>query len=198
MDEIILFLNNIGFNWTAIESIAVFFSIIYVILASKEIIWCWAAGGIVALLYIYICLFTQLYAETALHIFYLCMSFYGYYNWKKNTNSLKITSWNIKKNTIVLACGSIITFFLGFYLTTYTNASIPITDSFTTIFSIIATYMVIQKVLENWLYWIIIDVVSVHIYLSKDLHLTALLFVAYTIIAVFGYFSWIKKIKTSV
>ena len=71
----------------------------------------------------------------------------------------------------------------------------PIVDSFTTVFAIIATYMVTKKVLENWLYWIIIDTVSVYLYFSKDLHLTSLLFITYTIIAVFGYFIWIKQAK---
>ena len=84
---------------------------------------------------------------------------------------------------------------MGFYFATYTNAKMPIVDSFTTVFSIFATYMVAKKILGNWLYWIVIDMVSVYLYFSRDLHLTSLLFMAYTIIAIFGYFSWIKKMK---
>jgi nicotinamide mononucleotide transporter len=84
---------------------------------------------------------------------------------------------------------------MGFYFSTYTSAKMPIVDSFTTIFSIIATYLVTKKVLENWLYWIVIDVVSIYLYFGRDLHLTSLLFIVYTVIAIFGYFSWIKKVK---
>jgi nicotinamide mononucleotide transporter len=71
----------------------------------------------------------------------------------------------------------------------------PIVDSFTTVFSIFATYMVVKKILGNWLYWIVIDTVSVYLFYSRDLHLTSLLFMAYTIIAVFGYFNWLKMMQ---
>ena len=84
MSEIILFFNTINFNWSIIETGAVIFSIIYVILIAKENIWCWAAAAISVTLYIYICYNANLLAETGLQIFYLIMVIFGYYNWKKN------------------------------------------------------------------------------------------------------------------
>ena len=195
MNEIALFFNNINFNWSIIEGVAVSFSILYVVLAAKENIWCWGAGAISVSLYIYICFFAQLYPETGLQVFYLCMAFYGYYNWNKKEQSLQIIEWNISKHFAVLILGAILTFLMGFYFATYTNAKMPIVDSFTTVFSIFATYMVAKKILGNWLYWIVIDAVSVYLYFSRDLHLTSLLFMTYTIIAIFGYFSWMKKMK---
>jgi len=198
MDEITLFLNNIDFNWNTIESVAVFFSILYVILAAKESILCWGAAVISVILYIYICFSAQLYPETGLQIFYLFMAFYGYYNWNKKEQSLQISEWSISKHLLILIVGATLTFLMGFYFTAYTNTKMPIVDSFTTVFSIFATYMVVKKILGNWLYWIVIDAVSVYLYFSRDLHLTSLLFIAYTIIAIFGYFSWIKKIKIDV
>jgi nicotinamide mononucleotide transporter len=195
MNEIALFLNTLNFNWSIIECVAVFFSILYIILAAKENIWCWGAGVISASLYIYICLFAQLYSQTGLQIFYLFIAFYGYYHWNKKEQSLQIIEWSIGKHLFILAIGSILTFLMGFYFTTYTNAKIPIADSFTTVFSIFATYMVAKKILGNWLYWIVIDTVAAYLYFSAELHLTSLLFVSYAIIAIFGYFSWMKKIK---
>ena len=196
MNAIALFLNTLNFNWSIIECVAVVFSILYIILAAKENIWCWGAGVISASLYIYICLFAQLYSQTGLQIFYLFMAFYGYYQWNKKEQSLQIIEWSIGKHLFILAIGSILTFLMGFYFTTYTNAKIPIVDSFTTVFSIFATYMVAKKILGNWLYWIVIDTVAAYLYFSAELHLTSLLFVSYAIIAIFGYFSWMKKIKT--
>ena len=196
LEEISLFLNNLQFNWNIIESIAVLLSIIYVILAAKANIWCWFFSAISVSIYIYICLSAQLYAETGLQIFYLLMSIYGYYNWKQKTKEKEIFQWSTKKHLIVMLIGIFFTFIIGFYLSTYTQAKEPITDSFTTVFSIIATYLVTKKVLENWLYWIIIDVVSFQLYLSRDLHLSSLLFIVYTIIAIIGYFSWIEKVNT--
>ena len=195
MNEIIQFFSQTTFNWDAVECIAVLFSILYVILAAKESIWCWGAGAISVSLYIYICFFAQLYPETGLQVFYLFMAFYGYYHWNKKEQSLQISEWSISKHLFILIVGAVLTFLMGFYFTTYTNAKMPIADSFTTVFSIFATYMVAKKILGNWLYWIVIDIVSVYLYFSRDLHLTSLLFLAYTVIAIFGYFSWIKKMK---
>ena len=193
MNEIALFLNNLNFNWSVIECVAVFFSILYVILATQESIWCWGAAVISVSLYIYICFSAQLYAETGLQVFYLLMAFYGYYIWNKKKQSLQISEWSIGKHLFIITIGAILTFLLGFFISIYTSAKMPIIDSFTTVFSVFATYMVVKKILGNWLYWIVIDIVSIYLYYSRDLHLTSLLFIAYTIIAITGYLSWIKK-----
>ena len=193
MGEILQILTQLNFNWTIIESVAVFFSILYVILALKESIWCWGAAAISVILYIYICYTAQLYPETGLQVFYLFMAFYGYYQWNKNDSTLQIQQWTITKHLLILLIGAILTFLMGFYFSLYTNAALPLVDSFTTVFSVFATYMVAKKVLGNWLYWIVIDAVSVYLYFSRDLQLTSLLFMGYTIIAIFGYFSWLKR-----
>jgi len=191
--EILQILTQLNFNWSIIESAAVFFSILYVILALKESIWCWGAAAISVILYIYICYTAQLYPETGLQVFYLFMAFYGYYQWNKNDSTLQIQQWTITKHLLILLIGAILTFLMGFYFSLYTNAALPLVDSFTSVFSVFATYMVAKKVLGNWLYWIVIDAVSVYLYFSRDLHLTSLLFMGYTIIAIFGYFSWLKR-----
>ena len=189
MDE---FFNSIinEFNWSLFEILAVLFSIIYVTLAAKESIWCWAAALISVSIYIYICFQAQLYAETGLQVFYFIMAIYGYFSWSKSNNLLKINELAIRHHILIMILGSLLTFLLGFYLSTYTDTQLPIVDSFTTVFSIIATYMVVKKILSNWLYFIIIDTVSIYLYFSRDLHLTALLFSVYTIIAIIGYWKW--------
>lgn len=189
MDE---FFNSIinEFNWSLIEILAVLFSIIYVTLAAKESIWCWAAALISVSIYIYICFQAQLYAETGLQVFYFIMAIYGYFSWSNSNSLLRINELAIRHHILIMILGSLLTFLLGFYLSVYTDAQLPIVDSFTTVFSIIATYMVVKKILSNWLYFIIIDTVSIYLYFSRDLHLTALLFSVYTIIAIIGYWKW--------
>ena len=193
MEDILQIITQLNFNWSIIESIAVFFSILYVVLAMKENIWCWGAAAISVILYIYICYSAQLYAETGLQFFYLLMAIYGYFQWNKNDSNLKIQQWTTAKHLLILLLGALLTFLMGFYFSIYTNAAMPLVDSFTTVFSVFATFMVTKKVLGNWLYWIVIDAVSVYLYFSRGLQLTSLLFVAYTIIAVFGYLSWLKR-----
>ena len=183
-----------------LETIAVLFSIIYVILAAKKNIWCWVAAAISVALYIYICYDAKLYAETGLQIFYFLMAIVGYYSWKGLKNKDEITEINelkLKHHCYVIILGVLISFVFGFILSTYTDAKMPLLDSFTTTFSIIATIMVIKKVLENWLYFIAIDIASIYLYYSRDLDQTAVLFILYTIIAIYGYFNWLKLIKKS-
>ena len=197
MEEIFQVFNNLKFNWSFIECLAVLSSVIYVVLAAKENIWCWLAAFISVSLYTYICYTSQLYPETGLQIFYLIMAIVGYLMWD-NKDNRKIKEWTVSKHLFTIFIGTIITFLSGYYFTNFTDSVMPVTDSFTTVFSIIATYMLVKKVLGNWLYWIIIDIVSVYIYFNRDLHLTSLLFMIYSLIAISGYVTWIKRMKKDV
>tara|TARA_B100000902_G_scaffold365033_1_gene385609 strand:- start:69896 stop:70489 length:594 start_codon:yes stop_codon:yes gene_type:complete len=197
MQEAASFINTISFNWNLLESIAVLFSLAYVILAAYENILCWTASLISVIIYTYICYTSMLLGETYLQIFYLFMTFYGFLKWNSKED-YNIKTWNEKKHLITILIGSIFTFFLGYFLSEYTNSEMPIVDSFTTVFSIIATYLVVKKILGNWLYWIVIDVTSIYLYYNRDLHLTCLLFLLYAIIATIGYANWTKKINANV
>jgi len=177
-----------------LESIAVLFSILYVTLVARENIWCWAAAIISVSLYIFICYEAKLYAETGLQFFYLIMSIIGFFFWKESSNKkrLNIKELSIGDHSLILFIGIVFTLILGYILTIYTQAKLPLLDSFTTVFSIIATLMVIKKILENWLYFIAIDLVSIYLYNSRDLQQTAMLFMLYTIIACIGYYNWVR------
>ena len=180
-----------------LESIAVLFSILYVILVARENIWCWAAAIISVSLYIFICYEAKLYAETGLQFFYLIMSIIGFFFWKESSNKkrLNIKELSIGDHSLILFIGIVFTLILGYILTIYTQAKLPLLDSFTTVFSIIATFMVIKKILENWLYFIAIDLVSIYLYNSRDLQQTAMLFVLYATIACIGYYNWIRLME---
>jgi nicotinamide mononucleotide transporter len=187
----------IEFNWSILETVAVIFSLLYVYLAAHQNNLCWLAAVISVSLYIYICFDAKLYAETILQVFYFLMAIYGFYSWKKNNSQLQISTWPIKKHLFIIFLGTILTFFLGFIFSNYTDAEMPLVDSFTTVFSVFATYMVVKKILSNWLYFIIIDIISTYLYFSRDLHLTSLLFLLYTFIAVAGFIKW-NRISTQV
>jgi nicotinamide mononucleotide transporter len=195
MDHLLSFFSELMiFN---LESIAVLFSILYVVLVARENIWCWAAAIISVGLYIFICFEAKLYAETGLQFFYLIMAVIGYLFWKKNPNKkqLNIKELSIGNHALILFVGIVFTLILGYILTIHTQAKLPLLDSFTTVFSIIATFMVIKKILENWLYFIAIDLVSIYLYNSRDLQQSAMLFVLYTTIACIGYYNWIRLME---
>ena len=75
----------------------------------------------------------------------------------------------------------------------YTSADFAYLDTFTTVFAVFATYMLTKKVLENWLYWVVIDFISIYIYINKGFYLTAILFAIYTVLAFIAYTNWKKE-----
>ena len=176
----------------SLESIAVIFSIAYTVLAIKESVWCWFMALISVSIYFYLLINAHLYAESGLQVFYFLMALYGIYQWKYGANhrELPLSEYPLWKHLFLFLGGSIAVVLLSTGLIHYTSAALPVVDSFTTVFSIIATYMVTKKIISNWLYWIVIDAISVFMYYSRGYHLTAGLFVAYTLLAFWGYWQW--------
>lgn len=179
-----------------IEALAVVLGIAYVILAAYESNWCWLAAAISVSLYIYICFNAKLYSETGLQVFYLIMAFYGWWQWKSGKpgkEKLEISVLKTSNHLLLIALGLLLTFLFYFVMKNYTNAALPLADAFVTAFSLIATFMVAKKNLENWIWWILIDGLAVYIYYRRDLHLTAVLYFIYAIIAVAGFINWKKE-----
>jgi len=182
---------------TLVEGFAVLMGLVYVILAARESIWCWSAAIVSVVAYIYICIDARLYMETGLQFFYLVMAVYGWINWRQRNLQQKkpVITWKLKWHAVSIVGGAALTAIAGYLLNRYTYASLAYLDSFTTVYALIATFMVTRKVLENWLYFIVIDAASIAMYAMKDLYLTALLFAAYVGIATYGYFAWRKEYR---
>tara|TARA_B100001540_G_scaffold155532_1_gene137613 strand:- start:1157 stop:1741 length:585 start_codon:yes stop_codon:yes gene_type:complete len=179
-----------------LEIIAFLCGTIYVILAAKENILCWIYGGISVIIYSYIFYFSNLLAESFLQIFYLIISINGFLSWNKK-NKKEIKSMNASKHLRIISAGIIITIIISFVLINLSKSSYPIIDSFTTSFGIIATFLTAKKILENWIYWITINIFSIYIYVEKELLITSLLYLTYTILAVYGYIKWKKQLQKS-
>ena len=195
MEEIIQILSDANLNWITV--CAAISGILYIILAAKENVWCWLAASISVCLYMYINYDLGYYSQAVLQIFYLFMAIYGYVMWNK-LDPERIKEWSAKKHLFIIFIGAIITFIIGFILTEYVEDSEqPILDSLTTVFSVFACYMVAKKVLGNWLYWIVIDSLIIYLYYIQGEFILALQFLVYIIIAVYGYFSWIQRMKTN-
>jgi nicotinamide mononucleotide transporter len=178
------------------EAGAVAAGIAYVILAAREHIWCWFFGVVGSVLSIYLFYISKLYAESFLYVYYVLAGIYGWYSWRYDRGArqpLRIAVWPLWRHLIAIALGVALSLMLGFALARYTDAKMPLIDAHTTIFSFMATYMVARKILENWLYWIAIDAVSVGLYWSRELYLYALLMTAYTVIAVWGWREWRRR-----
>ena len=177
-------------NW--IEVAAVALALAYVVLAIYQQRICWLAAAISAALYVWIFAQVQLYLESALQVFYLAMAGYGWVVWRRRTEveDLAITTRGRAFHGRVLMLILIGTLLMGIGAQSWTDAVYPFVDAFTTVSALIATWMTARKILENWLYWIAIDTVSIGLYLSRDLSLTAALFGGYVLLAILGYRTW--------
>ncbi|MEE4203575.1 MAG: nicotinamide riboside transporter PnuC [Halieaceae bacterium] len=179
------------------ELAATLLALAYVVLAIQENRLCFIAGFISAALYLWIFWQVQLYMESALQIFYALISLYGWWHWGgSNTPTLPISRWSIQRHAAALLCIAAGTIASGWLLATHTDAAMPYVDSFTTISAVITTWMVAQKLLENWLYWVVIDVVSALMYVERGLWLTSALFAMYTVLAVTGYLAWRRHYRS--
>lgn len=200
------------------ELIAVVASLLYVVLAAKGNIWCWPAAILSTVLYTVIFYDVYLWMDSALQLYYLLMAAYGWFCWRKNSHSnnasstrltntlsdtlndsnsqskvLMYSQWSLQRHGIAIIALTLLSLVLGWLMANYTPAHFPYLDSATTVFAVFATYLVTQKVLENWLYFIVIDFVSIYLYIEKSLIPTAALFAAYVVLAAYGYWQWRKQ-----
>ena len=182
------------------EVVAVVLALMYLLLAMKERIECWYAAFASTAIYIFLFWDVNLLMESALQIYYLAMALYGWWQWRGQQNSdepLVIQTWSLPRHVFIITMMAVLVMLSGYLLSAHTSAALPYLDSFTTWGAVVTTYMVTRKVLENWLYWIVVDGVSVYLYIDRGLYLTALLFVLYVIIVVFGFVQWLSHYRQS-
>ena len=186
------------FEWVNLETVAVILAIAYILLAIKENILCWHCAFFSAALYVWIFRDAGLYMGSALNIYYMAMAVYGWYQWQRGGEhqaGLNISRWPRGNHIMAVGVIFIATVISGYLLAENTDAQLPYVDSFIAWASVVATVMVARKIIENWLYWIVINLVSIFLYLDRGLDQTAGLFVLYIVLAVTGYITWIKKYR---
>ena len=181
-----------------LELTAVVFAIVYLVLAVRENILCWFAAGISTIIFLTIFWDVKLYMESGLQIYYLGMAVFGWYQWRlanDGSKNLQVSMWSMPQHLLALALIALLTFISGYLLNSGTDARLPYLDSLTTWGSVVTTFMVVRKVLENWIYWLVIDSISIYLYMDRELYFTSMLFAVYIVIVFFGWFSWSKSYK---
>lgn len=183
-------------HWT--ESLAVIFGLFYIVLAIRENIWCWFWGILSCGLWAWATYnLYGYYVDAILNVFYVVMGFIGIYQWSfvnKEKDRLHVTQMSVNQHVIAIVVGVACTFLFGYLFQEYTPAKATYLDSFTTAFAIFATFMTIQKKLESWIYWIIVDVLYVYMYWAVGAHLFMLLFVVNCVLAIKGFLDWRKLV----
>lgn len=192
---------NILFNWIVenyIELIGVISGILGVWLTARQNIWCWPIGLINVALYIYIFYIAKLYADFGINLFYFFVTIYGWYCWLYGgKNHTPEVVCKIKKIHILLhlLIGTVSFIVIGFFLEKYTQDPFPYWDSLLSVWGVLGTYMMAKKQIENWIVWIIVDLNYIFMYFLKELYPTTILYLIFTILAVYGYFEWKKDLR---
>lgn len=173
-----------------LEILAVLNSLAYTLLYTYDSIWCWPFSILASIIFLVLCIDRRIYAESLLHFFYIFTSIYGYRNWGEGLSSAP-AELDLSTHGLIILSAAALTLVSAWLLRRYSDAAQPLIDSFTTVFSIFGTLLMIQLYPSNWLYWIVIDAVSVYLYFSRGLYYTAVLFIIYTALAVNGYLQWL-------
>ncbi len=179
------------------EFFGVLFSVIYVVLSIKQNILCWLALIIAAILNGYAFFTIGLPLQSVMQLFFITVGISGLKSWsEKGTGKLIIKSWNIKKHTYVIIIGSFLTIGLFTFLETNLvtkstfSSKEPFFDALIFMFNIIPMYMTTKKILESWLYFIWIDIISGFFYLYTGDYFYCFLFFFYIPFAIHGYLTW--------
>jgi nicotinamide mononucleotide transporter len=189
--------NYLQTNW--IEITGAILSLIYLSLSIRQKVSLWFYGIVSSLFYIVIFFQSKLYADMSLQFYYVIISIYGWINWKKGLdgNGDELSTNQLSKGLFLYLFIFTALLYIVYYLilSKFTDSTVPKIDSLVGALSVVGTWMLARKLIENWLVWIIVDAICVGLYIYKGLYSTAILFIIYTVMAVVGYWEWKKNLK---
>ncbi len=174
-----------NFARTVFEVIAVVLNLGYTYFYLHNNPVCFWLGGIGSAIFVYLCLVKKLYAECILQLFYVGLAIYGFVNYGAEW---VVSHKHFGFHMPFLLAGFLLVVAFGFLLKKHTDQKLPYIDAFTTVFGIIATWHMVNFLHENWLYWIVINSVSIFLYAKRTMYFGAFMFAVYLVMSVSGYF----------
>jgi nicotinamide mononucleotide transporter len=180
-----------------VEIAGTLFGIIGVWLTVRKNIWNFPVGVLNVALYAWVFFQSKLYADASLQVVYIALLIYGWIQWSLKDNE---EVFHAEKTSVILwltlnVIFVISTLAIGTLFKNYTDASLPYMDSMLTSVSLIAQWMIAKRKIENWLLWIIADVLYVGMYIYKHLYFTSLLYFIFIILAIIGWREWKKVLS---
>lgn len=194
-----LFIDNI-LQTSLLEFFAVVFGLLSVWYSRKVNILVYPTGIVSVLIYVYICFKAGLYADMGINGVYFVMSVFGWYNWTRKIQDetlVKITFLSLKGHLFAVGVVVVSFFMLSYVLTHFTDSTVPYIDSFTTAVFIVGMWLMAVKKVENWIYWIVGDIICMPMFFYKGLAFTSFQYFVFLILAVMGFISWRKVIKNA-
>jgi nicotinamide mononucleotide transporter len=206
LDHQTIFFTFLGYPMSYLEFFGTLAGAIAVFLSAKANVWSWPLGIVNVVLFFFLFYQVQLYPDMFLQAFFFVTNLMGWWRWtnprlgeEDKKNQLRVTKMAPRAWLLFFAIGLIGTLLFGslaknlhsFFPVLFSQPSaFPFADSFVTVMSIVATYLMVQKKMECWLVWILVDVVACYLYFSKGIMLVGIEYVVFCFIAAFGFWHW--------
>lgn len=183
-----------------LQIIGIVLGLIYLWLEYRANIWLWVVSLIMPLVHGTLYYKAGLYADSSMQVYYILAGLYGWFVWhnapKKQSEHVRITHTPLRLVPRLAAVYAAVHIVLYLLLARFTDSTVPFWDSLTTALCVVAMWMLSRKYAEQWLVWLVVDVVTVGLYAYKDIPYTAGLYALYSALAVAGYFRWRKMMQT--
>ena len=185
-------------DWSLVlQCVGVTLGLLYLWLEYKANIWLWVVGAIMPLVHGALYLSSGIYADAAMQLYYVAAGIYGLVVWSrrpKRHGEGKIRHTPKRWVLPLMAVYAVLHVAISFILTEFTDSRVPILDSMSTALCIVAMWMLSRKLVEQWLVWLVVDMISVGLYINKGIPITAGLYTLYCALAVAGYVRWFRQV----
>lgn len=185
----------------SIETIAFTSGIVNIYLLTRCSLWNWFFGILTVSLYAIIFFNIKLYADMSLQGVFLFFQFYGLYQWRygsKESKPIAMQMLNLSTYSWLTVAAIILFAVISFILKHNTDSTTVYADATITSLSLVAQWMMSKKYLQHWILWIIIDVISINLYISKSLYLTSFLYSVFMLLCIKGYYQWRQAFSKSI
>lgn len=205
------FFTALGYSMSYLEFFGTLSGAIAVFLSAKANVWSWPLGIINVVLFFFLFYQVQLYPDMFLQVFFFITNLIGWWRWKNPNQNEEDKKQELKISTIPIASwiifsliGLVGTILFGqlaknlndlFPILFNKPSAFPYADSFVTVMSIVATYLMVQKKMECWLIWILVDAIACYLYFSKGIKFVGIEYVVFCFLAAFGFWNWRREYK---
>lgn len=182
-----------------LEIVAVIFGFLSVWFSKQNKIWVFPTGMISTLIFVYLLFKWELLGDMLINGYYFIMSIYGWYIWtrkvdKTHVNQISTTTFKEKKISIVLFIAALLFVFIIYQKFDKWTSWVAYIDTITTAIFFVGMWLMAKRKIENWIFWIVGDLISVPLYLYKGFTFTSFQYFGFTFIAIFGYLAWKKNL----
>lgn len=185
-----------------LELIAVVSGIVSVWLAKKESVLLYPIGSLSVIIWFYLCYNSNLFGQSLVNFFFLIMNIYGWYNWLRkkedNSNFVNVSSNSFRDNLISIGAVVLLIPILYFGLKPFQAADnslfFVLVEMFITAMNFVAMWLMAWKRIENWIFWIIADILCIPLFVYNEYYLSVVQFVFFIVIAFMGYYQWKKQL----